>query len=114
MVWNETTSVGCGRMNCSGTNKTPGYYVVCEYYPAGNVVGDNNAYFKANVLKQVLGEPTDTVESGVSGTGATAASTTTTPSGANGIGSSASRLHNEKWACAVLMGSIMVGTGLLS
>ena len=24
-------------------------YIVCEYYPPGNVVGDNNSYFIANV-----------------------------------------------------------------
>jgi hypothetical protein len=43
--------------------------VVCEYYPPGNVVGDNNQYFKDNVKKQTKGKKTDTVESGVTGAG---------------------------------------------
>jgi hypothetical protein len=45
--------------------ETPGWYVVCEYYPPGNVVGDKNQYFIDNVPKQVKGKPSDTVESGV-------------------------------------------------
>ncbi len=44
---------------------TPGYYVVCEYYPPGNVEGDNNQYFIDNVPKQAKGKASDTVESGV-------------------------------------------------
>ncbi len=48
---------------------TPGFYVVCEYYPAGNIVGDNNQFFIDNVKKQVKGKPTDTVESGVTSEG---------------------------------------------
>lgn len=45
--------------------ETPGWYIVCEYYPPGNVVGDNNQYFIDNVKKQVKGKASDTVESGV-------------------------------------------------
>lgn len=67
VVWSNTTSVGCGRFACNGANQTPGYYVVCEYYPPGNVEGDNNQYFKDNVHTQVKGKSTDTVESGVTG-----------------------------------------------
>ena len=69
LVWSNTTSVGCGRTACDGENNTPGYFVVCEYYPPGNVVGDNNQYFVDNVRKQVKGKPTDTVESGVTSWG---------------------------------------------
>jgi hypothetical protein len=38
---------------------------VCEYYPPGNVNGENNRYFKENVKKQTKGKDTDTVETGV-------------------------------------------------
>jgi hypothetical protein len=69
LVWSNTTSVGCGRTSCGGKNGTPGWYVVCEYYPPGNVVGDGNQYFKDNVRKQTKGKGTDTVESGVTGAG---------------------------------------------
>jgi hypothetical protein len=61
--------VGCGRQSCNGENGTPGWYVVCEYYPPGNVVGDNNQFFIENVMPQIKGEPSDTVESGVTGSG---------------------------------------------
>ncbi|RDW64198.1 hypothetical protein BP5796_10700 [Coleophoma crateriformis] len=66
VVWGNTTSVGCSRQSCQGANGTPGWFVVCEYYPAGNVVGNGNLYFEWNVKKLVDGKLTDTVESGVS------------------------------------------------
>lgn len=66
VVWKATTSVGCGRIDCDGENGTPGWYVVCEYYPPGNVIGS----FAVNVQSQVKGKNTDTVESGIGGAGA--------------------------------------------
>ncbi|KAK0479585.1 CAP domain-containing protein [Armillaria novae-zelandiae] len=36
LVWKSTTKVGCGRVNCNGSNGTPGWYLTCEYSPAGN------------------------------------------------------------------------------
>jgi len=65
VVWRNTTSVGCGRKACNELNNTPGFYVVCEYWPAGNVEGDNNQFFLDNVKAQVKGKKGDTVESGV-------------------------------------------------
>lgn len=54
LVWRETTSVGCARFECNGEtadgdeeNAAPGWYVVCEYYPPGNVQGR----FDENVLR---------------------------------------------------------------
>ena len=32
-----------------GTSRAQGWYVVCEYTPAGNVVGEHNELFKKNV-----------------------------------------------------------------
>ena len=61
--------MGCGRTSCQGKNGTPGWYVVCEYYPPGNVVGAGNQIFKDNVKEQSKGKKTDTVESGVSSLG---------------------------------------------
>jgi hypothetical protein len=49
--------------------ETPGWYVVCEYFPAGNIEGDNNQYFIDNVKKQVKGKASDTLESGVTSGG---------------------------------------------
>lgn len=69
VVWRNTTSVGCGRQNCNGMDGTPGWYVVCEYYPPGNVEGDNNQFFVDNVKPLIKGKDSDTVESGVTGDG---------------------------------------------
>ncbi|KAG7451816.1 PR-1-like protein [Guyanagaster necrorhizus] len=49
LVWKSTTKVGCGRVDCNGSNGTPGWYLTCEYSPAGNIIGDNNQYFIDNV-----------------------------------------------------------------
>jgi Cysteine-rich secretory protein family len=57
LVWKETTSVGCAAVDCSGKNGLKGYVTVCEYWPAGNVVGQQNAYFRANVQAQIHEEP---------------------------------------------------------
>lgn len=58
------------QLRLTGTmTETPGWYVVCEYYPPGNIVGDKNQYFKDNVPKQVKGRNSDTVESGISSDG---------------------------------------------
>lgn len=50
LVWNETTSMGCGAVNCDGD--VEGWFLVCEYYPPGNVKGE----FKANIAKGDEGE----------------------------------------------------------
>ncbi|KFY36419.1 hypothetical protein V495_07923 [Pseudogymnoascus sp. VKM F-4514 (FW-929)] len=51
VVWKDTTTVGCGRTKCDGRGGSPGWYVVCEYYPPGNVIGA----FVENVQEQVEG-----------------------------------------------------------
>ena len=32
--------MGCGRAECGGRGGVPGWLVVCEYWPAGNVEGE--------------------------------------------------------------------------
>ncbi|KAF4981473.1 hypothetical protein FZEAL_2716 [Fusarium zealandicum] len=44
MVWKDTTDVGCGKKLCG----EKGWYLVCEYWPRGNVEGQ----FKDQVLKE--------------------------------------------------------------
>lgn len=51
LVWKATEQVGCGRTNCTGKGDAPGWFLVCEYYPGGNVLGQ----FKENVQGQVMG-----------------------------------------------------------
>ncbi|KAI1076197.1 CAP domain-containing protein [Whalleya microplaca] len=36
LVWKTTTTVGCGRRLCP---RAAGWYLVCEYWPRGNVIG---------------------------------------------------------------------------
>lgn len=70
LVWKNTTQVGCSRKECNagqqgGHGDAPGWYVVCEYAPAGNVIGA----FVDNVQEQTGGEecPMGAVCSGGSG-----------------------------------------------
>jgi hypothetical protein len=46
--------MGCARKECNGDggDEAPGWYVVCEYWPRGNVIGQ----FKDNVQAQVGAE----------------------------------------------------------
>lgn len=53
LVWKETSSMGCAAVDCSGKNNLKGHIVVCEYWPPGNMVGEDNKYFRANVQAQV-------------------------------------------------------------
>ena len=40
LVWKATRSVGCGAEDCGGRGGVGGWFVVCEYWPAGNVEGE--------------------------------------------------------------------------
>ena len=70
--------------------------MVCEYWPAGNVVGadGDTRYFKENVFPLVEGKQTDTVESGVTA-------------------SSEGGRREVRWWSAVLVVAGVVGLGLL-
>lgn len=100
LVWRNTSTVGCARTECNGgqdggNGDAPGWcvlsrmrplkrfliihrYIVCEYFPAGNVVDQ----FTDNVLEQL---PDDEVPSaGDAPTATGAPSATATPQGAAG------------------------------
>jgi hypothetical protein len=38
LVWRGSVDVGCGWRDCNGENGVQGVIVVCDYYPAGNVL----------------------------------------------------------------------------
>lgn len=38
LIWNRTSQLGCAYKYCS---QTWGIYIVCSYYPAGNVIGQS-------------------------------------------------------------------------
>lgn len=48
LVWKESKKLGCAYIACNGKGGTPGNYLVCEYNPAGNILGKE--YFIKNVL----------------------------------------------------------------
>lgn len=52
LVWESTQATGCGWTDCNGKNGLDGVYVVCEYWPAGNVVGEDNIFFIDNVAPE--------------------------------------------------------------
>ncbi|KPI45948.1 Protein PRY2 [Cyphellophora attinorum] len=60
LVWRDTVSVGCGWTDCGGENGVDGVIVVCDYYPAGNVLMNGGAdggkaLFVSNVLPERSG-----------------------------------------------------------
>ncbi|KAH8178436.1 cysteine-rich secretory protein family protein [Sarocladium implicatum] len=48
MVWKDTKQLGCARKYCTSSNVLEGWYLACEYYPRGNVIGQ----FDKQVLPQ--------------------------------------------------------------
>jgi len=44
MIWSQSTEVGCYLQQCGGNN-----YLMCEYAPAGNVIGEFSQYVKPPV-----------------------------------------------------------------
>jgi uncharacterized protein YkwD len=50
LIWKSSKKIGCAYTLCNGKNGTPGYYLVCEYSPAGNIV--NKDHFAKNVLPE--------------------------------------------------------------
>lgn len=54
LVWKASTTVGCGRKLCGGKaagSKSTGWFLVCEYWPRGNVIGQ----FAQEVGRQTSG-----------------------------------------------------------
>ncbi|KAI1614441.1 CAP domain-containing protein [Exophiala viscosa] len=85
LVWKSTQATGCGWTNCNGKNGLEGVFLVCEYYPPGNIVGDNNSYFKSNISPQKSGG-----ESGFNEEAATQGATGGVPSSTTASSPSAS------------------------
>ncbi|KAF2109088.1 CAP domain-containing protein [Lophiotrema nucula] len=94
LVWKSSLTVGCGRTECNSesshtdddSKKAPGWYVVCEYYPSGNIIGEvdgiENYYFKQNVQARIApeDEPTATANPTPSSTSGPSSSGSARPS----------------------------------
>jgi hypothetical protein len=87
LVWKSTRTVGCDRHDCGiGQNNgqdARGWFVVCQYWPPGNVVDDN--MFRDNVQRQ----------------------TTASAGGAPGGGVPARRRLCETYVVAVALGAVV-------
>ncbi|KAG0352901.1 CAP domain-containing protein [Gamsiella multidivaricata] len=50
VVWKGTKTVGCAKKLCPNSYGSKWYIYICEYDGPGNIVGNNGASFKKNVL----------------------------------------------------------------
>ncbi|CEJ56700.1 hypothetical protein PMG11_02900 [Penicillium brasilianum] len=125
LVWKSTTEVGCAAIDCGytednekerrdagdsstgrllsreldGSTRAQGWYVVCEYTPTGNVVGDHNEYFKKNV------KPSDKSSS---------ATTTSATSKGQPTGGAAmkNKISPAVWTTLLALGTVAIGMSL--
>ena len=49
LIWKSSTSIGLG-MAAGMHGNLNAYYCTAQYSPRGNIVGNNNQYFRVNVL----------------------------------------------------------------
>lgn len=82
LVWKSTTSVGCAWADCTGKNDLQGVYLVCEYWPAGNIVGNGNQWFVSNVASQTNDGNGYDFNAAVKGVNGSSGTETVTPTGA--------------------------------
>ena len=114
LVWKDTTSTGCAAVNCTGKGGMTGFFLVCEYSPPGNVVGDNNEFFLENVQSQIH-------TSGPTGTGGGVASSTVTTSatasatGQNGLGNEGAPNTAARglWTLAAFVAALALAGGMI-
>lgn len=121
LVWQSTQAVGCGWTDCDGMNDLQGVFLVCEYWPAGNLVGQDNYWFKRNVLPEIP----DNRDSGFNELDATRGATGGTPTPTSQVpestASSSGAAGNSGWeaersnfwaALVVTFAALMFGFGM--
>jgi len=114
LVWKSTTSTGCGAVDCTGKNRLQGWFIVCEYWPPGNVVGDNNFWFRQNVQSSIhSGQSSTMTTSTVSAIRSVAPTVTATT--AIGIGNESGSRDPVKglWSLGVLLAALVIAGGLI-
>ena len=94
LVWVGTQSTGCGWTDCDGKNGLDGIFLVCEYWPPGNLVGQDNYWFKQNVFSERSGGDSgfDELAATRGATGGVPSTATASPSGASASSSSGESL----------------------
>jgi hypothetical protein len=127
LVWKSTTEVGCAAIDCGytkddkkqrrdisdtseagvrilprepdGSTRAQGWYVVCEYTPAGNIVGNHDEYFKKNV------KPVDKSSSPTT----SAATSKSQPTSGAGMKTG---MDSMTWTMLLAMVTLAIGTSL--
>jgi Cysteine-rich secretory protein family len=114
LVWKSTTSTGCAAVNCTGKGGMDGFFLVCEYYPPGNIVGDNNAFFAQNVQSQIHNSGPTGTSTGVA-TSTTTAVTTASPTGQTGLGNEGTPGPAARglWTLAALVAALGLAGGMI-
>lgn len=120
LVWRGTKSVGCGWTDCSGKNGNDGILLVCNYFPAGNIMasddsGDQYMFFKQNVVPERQGG-TDGFDAEDAGKGIGGPSGTATESVAGTVTASAGAValrHDLNVGMGALGSLVAVGLGAL-
>ena len=114
LVWKSTTSTGCAAVNCTGKGGMDGFFLVCEYYPPGNVVGDNNTFFAQNVQSQIHNSGPTGTSTGVA-TSTTTAVTTTSPTGQTGLGNEGTPGPAARglWTLAAFVAALGLASGMI-
>lgn len=80
-----------------GSTRAQGWYVVCEYTPAGNVVGKHDKYFRLNVKQ---------------GSSSQTSSATTTTSTSEPTGGASMRFATESQLCLVILSLLTVAVSM--
>lgn len=118
-MWKSTLEVGCAAVNCGftedykvrrgedGTERAQGWYVVCEYILAGNVVGRHDEYFKLNVMPRNMSQTLQTSQT-TSITATTTAPTSQPSEGATGKTGTDSTLR----MMVLALGTVGIGMSL--
>ncbi|KAJ9488149.1 hypothetical protein VN97_g5157 [Penicillium thymicola] len=116
-----------GRKVARGEQRAQGWYVVCEYTPPGNVVGQQNSYFRKNVLpkKAPAVDDSSTTKSSSSTTSESSSSTSTPEPSPNAATSTTIRSQSQSTGGAMrfaldstlgmmlaALGTVGVGMGL--
>ena len=120
LVWLGTQSTGCAWTDCDGKNGLQGVYLVCEYWPPGNLIGQNNYWFKQNVFPQRPGgdDGFSELEATRGATGGVPSLTATPSATASSGGQSIASMNVEVrtsnlWAAmAVTLAAFLFGFGM--
>ena len=77
LVWKTSVTVGCGRRLCGGKaqgEKSTGWFLACEYWPRGNIIGQFAEEVQGKVAQAIGGAGSGSGNSSSSGSSSTGSS----------------------------------------